>query len=624
MEWRRRLYWPASLDDSMTVISPTLIDAMRRVSAMLQAGEFRAAHDELESIVAANPGFVEALRLLAGTRQALGDPEGAEKLLRRALALDPQWMPTMTTLGELLLSSGRSDEALPLLQRAATGPPPYPRAALVLARHYNDTRRPALALAVAAPLCVSGKGDAELSAQHIAALAALGRVDEAVNGYRRMAAAAPDNLVAAHALAIALDRVNQHAEAGRIAQEVLRRGYQNAALYQIYARSLLAQGAPARAEAALRECLRLEPRLVDAQNELAQLIWLRTGDLAQATATLDHALRIFANDDALWAAKAAIVQGAGDARAAYACLAPLAARPNAPPALLVRAGLAALEFDAASALILAERALRALPDNAPARTLQVAAQLGVGDARGALSHCDPLLANAPDDQYLTALQTTAWRLLGDERYAKLCDYKSLVLPMQLEVPPPWPDLPSFFTELTMSLGRLHNPHGHAVLFQSLRHGTETTEDLTRSADPAIQALFRSFAAPIERYLEHIGHGTDPLRRRNAGPWRFNGSWSVRLHRSGYHTNHVHPRGWVSSACYIELPQRIGESGDGKLTFGEPGFMTTPTLSAEYSIRPAVGMLVLFPSYFWHGTVPFSSDETRLTVAFDVVPDRPDR
>jgi hypothetical protein len=33
------------------------------------------------------------------------------------------------------------------------------------------------------------------------------------------------------------------------------------------------------------------------------------------------------------------------------------------------------------------------------------------------------------------------------------------------------------------------------------------------------------------------------------------------------------------------------------------------------------MLVLFPSYFWHGTVPFSSGHARLTVAFDAVPER---
>jgi len=175
----------------------------------------------------------------------------------------------------------------------------------------------------------------------------------------------------------------------------------------------------------------------------------------------------------------------------------------------------------------------------------------------------------------------------------------------------------------VSLNRLHDPQGHALLFQSLRNGTETTQDLSRSTDPAIQALFMAFASPIRHYLEHIGHGSDPLRRRNQGRWRFNGAWSVRLHSSGYHANHTHPRGWISSACYIELPDCMsdGRSNEGVLTFGEPGIATTPKLGGEYSVRPEPGMLVLFPSYFWHGTVPFRSNEARLTVAFDAVPDR---
>jgi hypothetical protein len=37
------------------------------------------------------------------------------------------------------------------------------------------------------------------------------------------------------------------------------------------------------------------------------------------------------------------------------------------------------------------------------------------------------------------------------------------------------------------------------------------------------------------------------------------------------------------------------------------------------VTPAVGKLVLFPSYFWHGTVRFTANRPRLTVAFDVVP-----
>ena len=239
-----------------------------------------------------------------------------------------------------------------------------------------------------------------------------------------------------------------------------------------------------------------------------------------------------------------------------------------------------------------------------------------------MNECASLLLATPDDQYLIAMQTTALRLLNDRRYEALCDYEKMVLAQPLETPPGWTDLPSFLTDATSRLNTLHNPHGHRLLYQSLRQGTETTQDLSRSQDPVIQALFHAFDAPIARYRDYIGQGQDPLRRRNRGASRFNGSWSVRLHSAGFHTSHVHPRGWISSACYIQLPDSMtaGRTAEGTLSFGTPGMITTPTLDAELSVRPEPARLVLFPSYFWHGTLPFHSDQPRLTVAFDVVPD----
>jgi predicted Zn-dependent protease len=596
---------------------------MRAISGQLQAGQFRAAHERLEAIVAANPGFAEAQRLLAGAKLALGDPAGAEALLRQALAADPSWTPTLTTLGELLLAGGRGTEAEGILLRALESRSPDPGAARVLAHHYNSIGRHAEALAVASPFCTQGRVDAELATQHVRALIALGRHSEAISLYSNLAATAMDNPAPVQALAMALNAAGRHKEAAQIAHRALARGFRTAPLCLTYARSLMAEGANERAETALRDCLRLDPRLPEAHNGLAQLIWLRTGDLTQATEPLDEALRRFGNDGALEATKAAILQGAGDARAAYDCLAPRAERPDAPPQLLVRVGLSALEFDAAKALSLAQRALRSMPDNGSARSLLAAAQLGVGNAQAALRECEALLPQTPDDQYLIALQTTALRLLGDDRYAQLCDYRNLILPLAIEPPPPWQDLASFLADLTASLDRLHDPDGHALLFQSLRHGTETTQDLTRNPDAAVRGLFQAFAAPIARYLEHIGAGTDPLRRRNNGRWRFNGSWSVRLRDRGFHMSHVHPRGWISSAFYVQLPHVMiaGRTDEGILSFGKPGILTTPALEPEYSIRPAPGMLVLFPSYFWHGTVPFQSPQPRLTVAFDAVPER---
>src|SRR6266853_1525248 len=175
---------------------------------------------------------------MAAMTPALLDAMRRINELLRALTLDPNWTPTLATLGELLLNSGRTSEAESLLQRALAGSPPYLRAALLLARYYNDTGRPTQALAVAAPLCIGGKADAELAAQHIGALVALGRQEEAVAGYRSLVAAAPDNLAAAHALGIALNVTGRHEEAERRAHHTLARGHKTAALYNTYARSL--------------------------------------------------------------------------------------------------------------------------------------------------------------------------------------------------------------------------------------------------------------------------------------------------------------------------------------------------------------------------------------------------
>jgi tetratricopeptide (TPR) repeat protein len=605
------------------MISNPLHDAMRRVNGLLQAGEFRVAHDQLRRVVEAHPDYAEAQRLLGGVTLMLGDAVGAERILRHAIGLDPDWAPTLTTLGELLLGSGRHAEAETFLQRAATTRQPDPHAAQVLARYYNDRRQPARTLAIVAPFCARDDVPPELIVQHVAALVALGRSGDAIEWSRKLLARSPDNAAAGQALATALQAANLHQEAEGITRRALEHGQRNATLCYTHARSLIAMGEYERAETALRDCLRLEPQQVDAHGDLAKLVWTRTGDGAQATEAIDEALQTFPNNDALWATKAAVLQGAGDVHAAYACLAPRIARPQAPPALHVRAGLAALEFDSRLALDRAECALRAAPNDPAARTLQVAAMLGVGDARGALRTCEALRRESPGDQYLIALQTTAWRMLGDERYAQLCDYPDLVVAYKLEAPSPWTSLADFLDELKHDLGRMHDAFVHPLLFQSLRHGTETIGDLSRNEKPSIRALFQAFDTPIRDYIARMGKGDDPLRRRNTGAYHFNGSWSVRLRTDGFHHNHVHPRGWISSACYIELPDamRRADSREGVLAFAEPGILTTPALPAQHEVRPETGMLVLVPSYFWHGTVPFSGDRTRLTVAFDAVPAR---
>ncbi|MEO8114465.1 MAG: putative 2OG-Fe(II) oxygenase, partial [Phenylobacterium sp.] len=100
-----------------------------------------------------------------------------------------------------------------------------------------------------------------------------------------------------------------------------------------------------------------------------------------------------------------------------------------------------------------------------------------------------------------------------------------------------------------------------------------------------------------------------------------GAWSVLLRPGGFHRDHFHPQGVLSSAFYVETPTSALEREDrqGWIRFGQPPVTTRPALPAEHFVKPAPGRLVLFPSYMWHGTVPFTTNERRTTIAFDAVP-----
>ncbi len=37
------------------------------------------------------------------------------------------------------------------------------------------------------------------------------------------------------------------------------------------------------------------------------------------------------------------------------------------------------------------------------------------------------------------------------------------------------------------------------------------------------------------------------------------------------------------------------------------------------LQDGLADIAIFPSYMWHGTIPFDTAETRTTIAFDIVP-----
>lgn len=71
----------------------------------------------LTKAMEAHPRFVGSYDTLASIRIVAGDEAAAEKLLRQALAIDPNNLPSYNMLGELLIRTHRLDEAMALFQQ---------------------------------------------------------------------------------------------------------------------------------------------------------------------------------------------------------------------------------------------------------------------------------------------------------------------------------------------------------------------------------------------------------------------------------------------------------------------------------------------------------------------------
>lgn len=243
--------------------------------------------------------------------------------------------------------------------------------------------------------------------------------------------------------------------------------------------------------------------------------------------------------------------------------------------------------------------------------------LRLGHAHEVLGLTERLLRQAPDDQLVIAWRAVALRLLGDARYAELHDYQRLVRTYSPAAPVGFRDIGAFNAALAGEFMRLHRQQ-QRPLDQSLRGGSQTSRNLPMD-NPTVAAFFAMIDTPIRDYIASLrDDGSHPLDRRKAASYRIAGSWSVALRPGGFHINHVHPRGWISSAYYVEVPPEEVGTNAGWLKFGEPGF-PVPGCSPEHFVKPQPGLLVLFPSYLWHGTVAFARGERRLTAAFDVAP-----
>lgn len=549
-------------------------------------GNLPQARDYFQKSLTFNAAQPHTLNNLGITLAALGDAPGAQECYLRATALAPQFADPAYNLGLLLSQRAEWSEAIIHLRRASHLNP-------------NDGR---IFDALGIALREAGElQDAVVAAQRAAALQAVSHTAFHNLGRAHMALGHYDLAVAAYERAISLKEI----DATWIGLGHAYRGL----------------GRSRDSQAAYNRAVVLNPANPDAHRLLNEMIWqsgeakqyLRSFQTALLTRSEDHRLRLaYANEllkiqqynEASTELERALLTTPADGDALDA---------------MARAKSAIGDYE--TAVDFHSRAMEALPGRSVILRNTVETLLKAGHHKRAHELTSSGHQRFPVEQGILALHTTAQRLLGDERYLRLADYSGIPRVFQLEPPPGYPDIETFCVHLKEFLESIHATKAHPT-DQTLRGGTQTFGALFQNRTSVLQAFITQLRIAVSTFIAEMPKDqTHPLFSRATDRFDFSGSWSVRLSSGGYHTNHFHPMGWISSAFYVDVPDVVSDQGkhEGWLKMGETNLELGSREIIHRYIQPKAGSLVLFPSYFWHGTMPFESATPRLTIAFDVVP-----
>ncbi len=445
-----------------------------------------------------------------------------------------------------------------------------------------------------------------------------GRVDVAEQGYRALLTEYPGHAGTLNRLGVLLAEGGRHGEALAVFDQAAASTPADPAPRVNAARSALALGLPERAEVAATAAIAngagatAFQLLASAQRDLDRM--------EAAMQTLATGLRRFPDDFGLRFNLATCHALAGDAvqaEQAYRTL--LDGAPRRPRVLhgLANALAAQARIGEAEARYL--DALALTPD-APHVLLDLGLLLLQADRpREALDRLRRASTLAPADPAVIApLGIAAWRAGDAMDIARLLDWSRLLLPID------GPAMTPAERDALADALRRHPTLQEAPPLKTTRGGGQTgrlgSEDAGAIGE-FVRRLEARVAASLDAFADGLASVGHPLAAARPQAWRMH-VWATLLRGGGHQAAHLHPAGWASGVCYLEVPEIDGARFDGWIEFGTPpDALARDDAMPTRRIRPEAGRMLLFPSSSYHRTLPHRGEALRISIAFDVVAER---
>ena len=593
-------------------------EAVKRAVQSLKAGQFKVAFELLAPLDHPSLNDVNFLKLYAETATRAGQLTEAESALARLNQQQPLIPELVAAQGDILRQLGQFDRALPLLQQSLELAPRRPEflynaGLCLLALNRFDAAEELFRLAL------DIRADYQKAALGLAN-ALEGKLD-LVGAERVLVSMLVDqsaNPAVWFRLARLYDQMAQDENFDRALENLSRLRPKDPKIYLALARLLLTRGRPDEAEnwavnglQQRRDDVELLGFLANFRRERGEGDFLKDYEAVGLAELADSALADYVRFLSLASrgdeARSVLMQLKGPPGANWSEALVLA---------MLELQRGAGQFREMLELI----AGRVEPSLSEWATI---AYLGLGQFEAAGHRIDQLLANNPHHQYWLALKGVVTKALYPEEYASAFDPKQQTQTVNISDALSGAEM---FKLNTLLEGWLAGQHFfvEAPLGQSVVGGTQSPGNLFNHHYPPLQRLKKVLLDEIRQLLNgpDAARFGDRVLQRWSGHLTIESAWSICVRESGFHVPHVHSKGWLSCVYYVAVPEHLQDTStpsEGALALGRPGVKLPAEVAPALVVPARPGQLVVFPSYTWHETTPFSGQGNRVVIAFDLLP-----
>lgn len=592
-------------------LKPDYAEAHSNLGATYQElGRLRKAEASYSQAIMLEPGLVAAHYNLGNTLKELGRCAEAEASYERAILLRPDYAPAHSNLGVVLKAQGRLEEAEASYNHALALMPDVAEIHYNLGVTLKESDRLVEAEASFNQAIALRHNYSEAHCSLGSTLQALGRLDEAEASY-------------AIAIVLKPDYAEAHAHLGAMYQELgwlekalesfskaiaVKPGWAEAHLY--LANALHKRGQVSDAEASYKKAIALKPDFAEAQNNLGVALQ-ELGRLTEAERSFEKALVSKPGYAEAHNNLGNTLRELGRIDEAEACYS---------RAITLKAGYADAHGNLGMLFFECGKYSEAVKhfevSGTRASKLRATQCWYLLDEKARFyREYDLLVSQGENNAVIGSLGVRSALKFGTKPTNPFCS-KPLNYVVHTDLHSEC-DFEKTFSESVRNILT-----GDAVSYRAqdlITNGMQTAGNVFAQGQVPETEIENIIRAEIEKYRIRFKGSEEGFIKSWPTSYELRG-WLVSMQSGGSLAPHMHDSGWVSGSVYINVPPKsTPQSGNLVLSLSDDETCLECEKGGQRIVDVERGSLCLFPSSLLHCTVPFEEKQSRVVLAFDVIP-----